>query len=247
VSFINANSRIPDSVDSLNLYHLYKKEGNKDADITFVYFEHYENIIDKDNVINWPIDYSETYQFNDYTHLDYKNTTPVMKKYFSPSKNILNTISQIEKKYALTFNYHNICVLYYRGNDKARETQLSCYDEYVKYANQIVKKNPKILFLIQSDETEFIDFMSEKFPNNSFYFKHEIRHIKKSDTSVDCIMSDKNFEFSQKYLAITIIMSRCNYIICGSGNCSIWIMLYRGNCNNVIQYLNGDWIVNLRN
>ena len=44
---------------------------------------------------------------------------------------------------------------------------------------------------------------------------------------------DKN-EFSKlrifkKYLAITIIMSRCKYIICGSGNYDIWIMLYRGN------------------
>ena len=54
-------------------------------------------------------------------------------------------------------------------------------------------------------------------------------------------MNSQNYEFSKKYLAITIIMSRCQYIICGSGNCDIWIMFYRANNKNVIQNLNGTW------
>ncbi len=37
-------------------------------------------------------------------------------------------------------------------------------------------------------------------------------------------------------------MSKSKYVICGSGNCSIWIMLYRGNNKNCVQYLNGEWI-----
>jgi hypothetical protein len=105
-----------------------------------------------------------------------------------------------------------------------------------------MSKNPNIVFLIQSDETEFINYMSEKFPNNSFYFKDEIRHIKKCNSTVDKIMKDKNYEFSKYYLAITIIMSKCKYIVCGTGNCSIWIMLYRGNNNNVYQNLNDQWL-----
>ena len=96
-----------------------------------------------------------------------------------------------------------------------------------------MKSNPNILFLIQSDETEFINFMSKQFKNNSFYFKDEIRHIQKCDTNVDILMQYTNYEFSKYYLAITVLMSKCKYIICGSGNCSIWIMLYRGNNNNV--------------
>jgi hypothetical protein len=34
-------------------------------------------------------------------------------------------------------------------------------------------------------------------------------------------------------------MSKCKYIICGSGNCSEWVMLYGGNNKNVIQNING--------
>jgi hypothetical protein len=109
------------------------------------------------------------------------------------------------------------------------------------YANEIMIKNPNISFLIQSDETEFIEFMTIKFPNNSFYFKDEIRHMKKCNSTVDIEMRSEIKEFSKKYLAITIIMSKCKYIICGSGNCSMWILLYRGNNENVIQNLNGHW------
>jgi hypothetical protein len=102
--------------------------------------------------------------------------------------------------------------------------------------------NPDVKFLVQSDETEFIIKMRETFPENTFYFKDEIRHIPKQNNTVDKIYRDTNFEFSKLYLAITIIMSKCNYIIFGSGNCSIWIMLYRGHSNNMFQYLNGKWL-----
>jgi hypothetical protein len=61
------------------------------------------------------------------------------------------------------------------------------------------------------------------------------------DISLDITMKEMNSEFSQYYLSITIIMSKCKYIICGSGNCSIWIMLYRENNKNVYQNNNGKW------
>lgn len=111
----------------------------------------------------------------------------------------------------------------------------------MNYANQILEKNPNIVFLIQSDETEFIEFMTKSFPSNSIYFKDEIRHMEKCNSTVDIKMKSQNYEYSKKYLAITIIMSKCKYIICGSGNCDIWIMLYRGNNNNVIQHLKESW------
>jgi len=84
--------------------------------------------------------------------------------------------------------------------------------------------------------------MLTNFPNNSFYFKDEIRHMKKCDTTVDYVMRDNILDFSKKYLAITIIMSKCKFIICGSGNCSMWIALYRNNSEGIIQNLNGNWL-----
>lgn len=240
VLFINENKKIPDIVDSSKQFHWYKKnkEDRKNKkDITFDYFENYNNITDI-NII-YSIDYYHNYQYNIYQKIDYKGLKPLIKKYFSPSVEIKKIIKNIEEKYKLV--YKNICVLFYRGNDKNKETIKCSYDEYLNYANILLLKNPKVVFLIQSDESEFIKFMRNKFPNNSFYFKDEIRHMTKCNSTVDKVMASLNYIFSKKYLAITIIMSRCKYIICGSGNCDIWIMLYRGNSKNVLQNRMNSW------
>ncbi len=231
VNFINKNKRLPDNVDSSEQFLWYKKKNCKDEDITFDYFEHYENVPDV-NIIP-TINYHQDHQFKNYADLDYECITPLIKKYFSPSAEINKLINDIEKKYNLL--YENICVLFYRGNDKNQEITKCSYDEYLIYVNQLLQKNPKLVFLVQSDETEFIELITNKFPNNSFYFKDEIRHMKKCGSTVDKAMSSQNYEFSKKYLAITIIMSKCKYIICGTGNCDMWIMFYRENNKNVIQ------------
>lgn len=245
VNYINNNNlKFPDLVDSSLQFNMYKEENKEKEDITFDYFEHYDNI---NGIINLKshVDILRCgeHQFTVYQLLDFDNINPIVKKYFSPSNNILNIIQDIEKKYNI--DYNNICVLFYRGNDKNTETIICDYSEYLVYANKILEINPDILFLIQSDETEFINFISERFPNNSFYFNDEIRHVPKCNSTVDIIIKDKNPVFSKYYLAITIIMSKCKYIICGSGNCSYWIILYRGNNNNVIQNLNNNWYYNI--
>ena len=237
VYYMNSKSQMPQYVDSSKQFSWYKNDETGQRDITYEYFEHYDNITDA--VITFPINYHWEHQFIDYSNLDYNKLKPIIKKYFSPAKNIITIVENMEQKYGLL--YENICVLFYRGNDKVTETNLCNYDEYLTYANSVMEKNSNILFLIQTDETEFIEFMSFHFPRNSFYFNDEIRHIKKQNSTVDFIMKDKNYEFSKYYLAITIIMSKCKYIVCGSGNCSEWIMFYRGNNNNVYQNLNGKW------
>lgn len=151
-------------------------------------------------------------------------------KYFTPSLIITTIIESLEQKYAI--EYENTCVLFYRGNDKNTETKICEYADYVKNANAILQENPECTFLIQSDETEFFDYFKTSYPTNSFHFTGE----------VDLIQKNQNHYYSKNYLAITIIISKCKYIICGSGNCSIWIMLYRGHTQNVYQNLLSSWI-----
>ena len=237
IIYINSNKKMPDQVDSSEQFAWYKPNNNAD-DITNDYFEHYDKlpeIMYKSN-----IDYHWTHQYKNYSELQYNSIIPIIQKYFYMSNDINNIITNIEQKYNI--EYDNICVLFYRGNDKNTETKICGYDEYIDYANLVLEENPNIKFLIQSDETEFIEFILKKFPNNSFYFKDEIRHIKSCNSTVDVEMKSQNYLFSKYYLAITIVMSKCKYIVCGSGNCSMWIMFYRGHCKNVYQNLNGSWL-----
>lgn len=232
VEFINVHKRLPDSVDSSQQFQWYKN--GLERDITFDYFER-----QVPSTVMHPIHYHHSHQFKPYEELDFAGVIPLIQMYFSPSVEIRAHVRAMEMKYHL--QYEHICVLFYRGNDKNRETTKCGYYEYLVHANRLLQKDPALVFLVQSDETEFIEFMTAKFPTNSFCFKDEIRHMKKCNDTVDHTMNSRNYEFSKKYLAITILMSKCKHVICGSGNCDMWIMFYRGGATNVIQNLNGRW------
>lgn len=232
VLYFNAVKKLPIILDSSKQFDLYKSGTNMN-DITGEYFS---NNLDLDVLYDHPIDFREQYQYIDYSKLNFSDLTPIINKYFSPADNIKNNIKFIENKYNID-NYQNICVLFYRGNDKATELIILIdYDDIVIKARSLYNNNNNIRFLIQSDEKEFINRMIQEFPNNSFYFKDEIRVINKTaNLSVDKIDKNTNLYYSQYYLAITMIMSKCKYIVCNTGNCSLWITLFRGNMDDVYQ------------
>lgn len=237
VRHFNTTKTLPEQVDSTQQFEWYKPEGVPD-DITFQYFQHYSTIsIDPSPV---PVDYHHSHQFMDYKKLQYDRISPFVTKFFTPSDDIIRRVEYLEQKYHVT-NYEKTCALFYRGNDKVQETRLCDYDDIIIRAERLRDAHPTIRFLVQSDESEFIDTMLHRFPN-SFCFKDEIRHMQKQLATVDHVFHHLNHEYSKYYLAITLIMARCNHIICTSGNCSIWIMLFRGHANNVQQFLDNAWL-----
>ena len=235
VKYFNQNRTLPLIVDSSAQFDWYKPPRSHKASIVETYFT-----TDLSGIpFRGPINYGHWFQLIDYKKIEFKAIQPFVTKYFSPSQEIQDIVTSLESKYSL--DYSNLCVLFYRGNDKITETELSSYDEYLAKANEIQEQNPSIRVLLQSDETEFLDLFSEKFPT-SFYFKDEIRHIKKANTSVDKVFPQDNYQFSKYFLAITLCMAKCKYVVCGSGNCSIWIALYRGNTEGMYQHLHDKWI-----
>jgi hypothetical protein len=52
----------------------------------------------------------------------------------------------------------------------------------------------------------------------------------------------QNYIDIQTLFATFLIISKCKYIICSSGNCSIWMMFYRNNSHNVYQNLHKQWL-----
>lgn len=233
VKYINQHKKLPDTIDGQSLFSWYKTQENYHKDITYDYFQRESDIDDNvQPMYEKNILYDHDDQFIDYATIDFPSIQPLIQRYFSPSQHILEMIQTMEEKYGLVTsvkrNYDNICVLFYRGNDKMRETKICEYKDVFIKARSILEANPTIQFLIQSDETEFIQAAITEFPDNSFYFQDEIRHIPKCNDTVDKVYRSSNHIFSMFYLAITIVMSRCKYIIYGSlGNCSIWIMFYR--------------------
>lgn len=235
IQYFNKNRSLPLIVDSSAQFEWYKPPRSHKASIVDTYFT-----TDPSGILfRGPVNYEQWYQFTDYKKLNFTAIQPFIIKYFTPSQQIQEIVSNLETKYSL--DYSNLCVLFYRGNDKAKETELSSYDDYIIKAKRIQQENPSIQFLLQSDETDFFEAIFEEFPK-AIYFKNEIRHIKKSNTTVDDVFKEDNYEFSKYFLAITLCMAKCKYIVCGSGNCSIWIALYRGNTEGMYQHLHDKWI-----
>jgi hypothetical protein len=234
IQYFNENNfKLPGKVDSTKSYTWYKKNKN-DEIYDFFICDKNMDVSFTSNVVN----YKQTDQWIDYRKLDINLITPFIKKYFTPTPDIYQNVKNIEEKYNID-DYSNLCVLFYRGNDKQAETKyrkknLASYHKYLTDAYKIIKTFPDTRFLIQSDETEFIDTMLEKIPN-SFILTNEIRHMKNNPkTTVDKVFKYTH-EYSKKFLAIILIMAKCNHIILNNGNCGIWTVFYRGNTNNVIQ------------
>lgn len=246
--YLNLRRTLPAKVDSSTQFEWYKQPG--EGDVTYKYFEHPDNVEpslllplqSSLGSICPSVPYHHEYQFMSYDRLCYPLIVPLVRKYFTPSLEIRDMIQHLEKKYQLG-DYSNLTVLFYRGNDKVTETPLCSYEEYLTYAKQVLEKHPDMRFLIQSDETEFIQFMEREFPHRCIVFYDEIRHMPKQVSTVDLQMKDNIELFSKYYLAITLVMAKCKYVVCGSGNCSIWIMLYRGHCKGLFQNLLGRWLV----
>ena len=234
VEYFNKNKMLPDTIDGSELFYWYKPMNDKQSDITFQYFKEPSASIDYTE-----IKYDHEDQFRPYKNLNLESLKPLLKLYFEPSTLINEIVTFLENKYKI--DYTNLCVLFHRGNDKATETKLCTYNDYKQKAFELQRENPSIKFLLQSDETEFLEDFSKTFPG-SLVFHEEIRHIKKANMTVDIVYEQFNNAYSKLFMAIMIIMSKCKYIVFGSGNCSIWIVFYRGNTTNVYQNLNGEWV-----
>ena len=235
IEFINSKKILPENVDSSELFMLYKKEINKD--ITFDYFKNHKDVQDID--IIFPINHHWDYQFRNYSDMDYKCIAPVINKYFSPSIEINKIVLELENKYNII--HDNTIAVYYRGTDKYTETQLAPFDEFYRKILQLVNINENINILLQTDSAKFIDYINEKNLKNVIIIHENKTSYSNKGIHNEQKNNDINYQDMFYFLSTIIIMSKCKYIICSSGNCSLWIMLYKGNKENIVQYLNGKW------
>jgi hypothetical protein len=236
VHYFNNEKKLPKYVDSSTQYRWYKE---LNTDVTFQYFKHY-NEIDKDIDYTGNVDYHDTKQYGFYKDLDFEKINPFIEKYFTPSKNVQSKIDAITDKYNIDFE--NTCALFHRGLDKHTEQVVCTHEEKLEKAKELLKENPNIRFLIQSDETDFIDKALATFPDNSFYCKDEIFHIPYDPNGlVDFTFKENPEDRAQNFLAVLILMSKCKHVITSAANCDIWTILFRGHSRNLIQYFKGEW------
>ena len=228
------NNIIPTIIDATNIFHLYKKSGQTNILGNFFntkYLSDTADIID-----NTPIVLSSTtneHQFSNYQLINFASINPIIGRYFLPSPLIGHIIDTLLTKYSI--DYTNTCVIRYRGTDKKVETSVPNYSEFIEKALKIKSNNPDIRFLVLTDETEFLNECIKAIPDIIY-----IKEMATISSAVGRGIHNSTIDVSRDiyfFLASIYIASKCKYIITTSGNCDIWIILFRGHCRGVLQYL----------
>ena len=215
--------KVPDLIDGSNQFLLYKKNEN---DITKEFFTDTDIKIQHEG----PIDFYVTHQIKKYNSLAYSETSPFIKKYFSPSQSIVDVKQKLLEKY--TIDPTNTIGVYYRGTDKKTEFEKVNYSEYVDKVKELYTGTESIL--IQSDEKQFIDYVKEIFPNCVVFTETKVSTTDKGIHYENT--KEENYKDIQYFLASVLILSECKHIVLGISNCSLWISLYRGHSNNLHQH-----------
>jgi hypothetical protein len=177
-------------------------------------------------------------QFVDYRDVNPSKLAPFIEKYFSPSGQVVSIAAGYEQKYR--FDYSNTCAVFYRGNDKSLETAIGGYDSFIIRAKELQSNNPNITFLVQTDEAEFLASFLHAFPT-AIYIDELPRINKQNSVMQDVLPIQERAEFGAKFIAATLVISKCNHLITHSGNGGLWAVLYRGTTKNVYQWLNNSW------
>lgn len=242
------HKRLPDIVDRHGQYTHYKSQPLQS--LIGHFFNEQPNDIDCSQWFEVSYDNREL-QFSDYHKLDFAATKPFIDKYFTPSQYVLDIVANLERKYNI--DYDRTCALYYRGNDKNREMQVAPYEMFIDKAKEVLAHNKSTVahkgltsdadlrFLIQPDETEFLQACYNDLPN-CFNFE-ETPSIPKQDSAIFFELPiEQRADFAAHFLAATIIVSKCKHLITHTGNCGFWACLYRGNVNNVHQIRDNVWL-----
>jgi hypothetical protein len=181
-------------------------------------------------------------QFTDYKNLDYEYISPYITKYFSPSPLISRNIDMLIEKYNI--DPDNTIGIHYRGTDKYTETTLGNYKTYLDKLNMILETegNEHRKVLVMTDQTQFLDYLKENIDNDKLIIITDITttssnvgiHLQKSKLD--------NYNDMTILLPTFMILARCNHLITGSGNCGIWMALFRKSGYNLHQFLEDKWL-----
>lgn len=235
INYFNIANELPNEIITVNMYHIYKSYSEND--IYNICFKATDDSIKYEKCITFNSSGDEN-QFSDYKKLNLDDISPFMKKYFSPTETIISNINKILDKYRINTNVDNLCGVFYRGNDKVKETQQPPYEDFIVKAKEIKRQNSHIKFVVQTDETEFLNLFLTEFPD-SIHFS-ELKTISKSlHTNVSRLLGDnEKIQHVIDFVSVIIIFARFKYLITTSGNCEMFIILYRNSTENLFQYLN---------
>ena len=170
-----------------------------------------------------------------------KKISPLIKAWFSPKEEVLRISEKLIEKYNL--NPEKTLCCYLRSTDKKIETKIPEADLFGMRVIEEFQTGNYERVLIQSDQTQVIDSISDLCEQNGIPFTviSENRSTT-SEKGIHQITENHNkIDSAKTFFATVLIMSKCKGIIYSTSNVSRWISLFRGNYENTHQFHNGKF------
>lgn len=230
--------KVPEYIDGTFLFQLYKPNNMRNKDVTTCFFQPYNH--EPKGGLSPDAEYNIHTQVRNYHAVKYDKLAPYIANFFNPTQEIQSIENTLLEKYSINFEKQKYCGVYYRGLDKKNETKLGTYDMYGDKMTELLGQNAGLQFIVQSDEKGFMEYTYKRFPD-AIVLSDE-NPTATSNIGIHRLhTSDQNFSLIKTFFAIVLLLAKCQFLICSSGNCSMWMALYRGNASGIIQCLNEKW------
>jgi hypothetical protein len=220
---------VPQRIDYSLGYRHFKKNPNQDI---YLDFHKINEKIDLDLFVDIPLPDPNKCQFDLYRFDIYNK---IRDRFFNPNDLISERKNILINKYKLE-PQKTISVLY-RGTDKGTELKLGSPTKYLKIVKNILRDNPNFKVLLQTDQTQVIQYFYEQLGDALVTF--EETPSTESNKVIWSLMEHHgkdSIDWSQWFDSALRCVAECKYLVNHTGNVAFFANLYRGNVNKVYQF-----------
>jgi len=219
---------LPDKIDYSMGFKRFKSDPERDIFPDFYRINPDQEVTPKNIIL--PDENRKQFEIYDF---EYYNQ--VVKRFFNPSGVVTDKWQMLTEKYDIDPE-KTVSVLY-RGTDKGTEVRLASPEDYLDVVKQILDQTPANRVLVQTDQTQVLDYFKSELGNMVVSFS-ETPSTSGNNSMIDTMEKDKRdmTDWMQWFDAALRCVAECAYVVNHTGNCGLWMNLYRGNVNNVFQF-----------
>jgi len=218
----------PDRIDYSMGFKRFKSDPERDIFPDFYRIDQTKKVTPKNIIL--PDENRKQFEIYDF---EYYNQ--VVKRFFNPSGIVADRWQMLTEKYEIDPE-KTVSVLY-RGTDKCTEVRLAPPEDYLNAVKQILDQTPANRVLVQTDQTQVLDYFKSELGNMVVSFSETPSTSGKD--AMNTVMENEGkdtMDWMQWFDAALRCVAECSYVVNHTGNCGLWMNLYRGNVDNVFQF-----------
>lgn len=177
-----------------------------------------------------------------YRFVDFATFTPVLQHYFRPGAASLAFQRALVARHGID-PARTIAVVY-RRTDKVREVEVARPDAVLAVTRRLIERHPGFRVLSQSDEAAVRQLFLAALGDRCFEIPELPPIWTTAGTAPSPAESLPPTEMGVRLVAVYHLLSQCALVVNHTGNMALWICLWRGHVDGVVQFSEAGVVVN---